>query len=109
MMYKLVASLLAVITTALFIAIMAALVDDSKLTAQQVGQYRAENFIAVDDVIEVPQTIRKNTIMCFRLGSYEDYRLFIASTPLPSLLLADQVKLVDLSILNRQIKKSLTI
>jgi len=108
-MYKLVSSVLAVVVTVLSIAMMAALVDDSKLTAQQVGQYRAENFIAVDDVFEIPQTTRRATRACFRLKSYEYHRLFIATNPRPSFLLAEQVKFVSLSMINNQIKKSLTI
>lgn len=108
-MHKIIASLLAVVVTALSMAVMAAFVDDSKLTAQQVGQYRADNFVVVDDVIEIPETTRTVTRICFRLKSYNYHRLFIATHPLHSFLLAEQVKLVDRSKLDNQIKKSINI
>lgn len=108
-MHKIPASPLAVLVTALSIAIMAALVDDSKLTAQQVGLYRAEKFVAIDDVIEIPETTRTVTRICFRLKNYDYHRLFITTHPLPSFLVAEQVKLVERSKLDNQIKKSLII
>ncbi|MCG7531303.1 hypothetical protein MHM98_08070 [Psychrobium sp. MM17-31] len=108
-MHKIIASLLAVVVTTLSIAIMAALVDDSKLTAQQVGQYRVENFVVVDDLIKIPETTRIFTRICFRLKNYDYHLRFIDSHPQTSFLLAEQVKLVDLAKINNQIKKSLTI
>jgi len=90
-MYKLVASLLAVIATALSIVIMAALVDDSKLTTQQVGQYRAEQFVAVEDVIEVPQIKSGITLSCgdITIVKYSEIALLSMKTPFQHKLATD--------------------
>ncbi|WP_435275952.1 hypothetical protein ACMAZF_02685 [Psychrobium sp. nBUS_13] len=110
-MYKLIASLLAVVITALSIAIMAALVDDSKLTAQQVGQYRAEHFVAVDDVIEVPQIKSGIILSCgsITIVKYSEIALLSMKTPIQQKLATDSELIIRRSKLINELKQSLFI
>lgn len=110
-MHKVVASLLAVVVTALSIAIMAVLVDDSKLTAQQVGQYRAENFVAIDDLIEVPQIKRGVTLSCGAISivKYSEVAFLSTKTPFQHKLAADSEFIISKSKLIDELKQSIFI
>ncbi len=108
-MYKLIASLLAVVITALSIAIMAALVDDSKLTAQHVGQYRAENFIAVDDVFDFGLQFT-GIVLCtcrWRPERYEGSKFQVKTPPQIKAHIFEPSPIVSLLKLNNEIKGSL--
>ena len=108
-MYKLVSSLLAVVVMVLSIAIMAVLVDDSKLTAQQVGQYRAENFVVIDDVFDFGLQFT-GIVRCtcrWRPERYEGSEFQVKTPPQIKALLFEQSPIVSLLKLNNEIKGSL--
>lgn len=108
-MHKILASLLAVVVTVLSIAVMAALVDDSKLTAQQVGQYRAEHFVAVDDVFDLGLQHTGIVYCSFtsRLVPYSRSKLKSNIPPRNKTLLSEQLSIVSLLKLNDDMKSFL--
>ena len=108
-MYKLISSVLAVVVTVLSIAIMAVLVDDSKLTAQQVGQYRAENFVVIDDVFDFGLQFT-GIVRCtcrWMPERYEGSKFQVKTPPQIKELIFEQSPIVSLLKLNNEIKGSL--